>query len=284
MLLAVSSIVDTGARGTAARRSMRRADAISDASVHGLLTVNERTALFFHPLLRDLLIRRFKELTGETRARAPRQVPAICSTPTSGTRRSRSAELSLRRRASSRTRSTVALDDLLEAGPHKQPGAVGRSRRERRESKGGLIDYAEAELRLRQGDFDRSLALAACAGDALAGDLCSARPPSWPRRSAHLATRPRTAGQAPRRSQQDSATDTANARRSPLAALLVGRGRPSSPDAEQFALALSEANDGSHNHALRIATAKVYLGFNYGKLRERVDAAEECVALADTCG
>jgi hypothetical protein len=57
--------------------------------VRGLLAVTESTALFFHPLLRDLLVRRFKEIAGET-PEPPRQVPPPLMTKPFGTRRSRS--------------------------------------------------------------------------------------------------------------------------------------------------------------------------------------------------
>ena len=52
----------------------------------------------------------------------------------------------------------------------------------------GLIDYAEAELCLREGEFDRSIALGGCAGSTLDGDL-AARAYLVAARSAHLANR-----------------------------------------------------------------------------------------------
>src|SRR5262249_8957943 len=81
----------------------------------------------------------------------------------------------------------VALDDLLEAG---RTSSLERWVTAARAAgaQTGALDYAEAELRLRGGDFDRALALAACAGNALAGDL-AARAHLVAARSAHLGNR-----------------------------------------------------------------------------------------------
>lgn len=274
MLLAVSSIVDTGDAELLLGEASARG-AISEASVKGIITVNERTGLFIHPLLRDLLIRSFKELTGETRREFLEKCRRLLDSNLWDEALS-VAELSCDAEFTADAM-TVALDELLEAG---RTSSLERWVLAARKggTKGGVIDYAEAELRLRQGDFDHSLALAACASDALAGDLCT-RAHLLAAKAAHLATRPELRARHVT-AAEDSAT-TPRTHADLLWLRFLSAADTESPDAEQFALALSEANDGSHNHALRIATAKVYLGFNYGKLRERVDAAEECVALAD---
>src|SRR5262249_54904805 len=144
--------------------------AISNASVHGLVAVRERTALFFHPLLRDLLIRRFTEVSDETR----RRLLAHCR---------RLLNHDLWDEALAVTEHSldptfiadavaVALDDLLAAGRSSSLDRWVTAARNAGVA-GGLIDYAEAELRLRQGGFDRSIALGGCAGNNLDGDLAA---------------------------------------------------------------------------------------------------------------
>ena len=68
----------------------------------------------------------------------------------------------------------VALDDLLAAGRTSSLDRWVTAAR-KAEVEGGVIDYAEAELRLRQGSFDQSLALGGRAGDTLAEILRPAR-------------------------------------------------------------------------------------------------------------
>jgi LuxR family maltose regulon positive regulatory protein len=274
-LLAVSSVVDTRRAelllGTAEAR-----DAVSNASVHGLLAVNESTSLFFHPLLRDLLVRRFQEITGETR----RGLLNTCRRLVD--HRLWDEALSVGElshdRAFIAAALAVALDDLLEAGRTSSLDRWVTAARSA-EAQGGLIDYAEAELRLREGAFDRAIAFGGFAGSTLAGDL-AARAHLVAARSAHLAHHAKVrdnhlslASELPMEPKTE-----ADLRWLCCAAATEDE----SPNAEQLAEELSRVNYQTHDHALRVATANLYLGFERGPLREHIEAAKGRVALVDS--
>ena len=55
-----------------------------------------------------------------------------------------------------------------------------------------------------------------------------------------------------------------------------------SPNADQLADELLRLDYQTHDHALRVANANLYLGFERGPLREHIEAAQGCVALVDT--
>ena len=142
-----------------------------------------------------------------------------------------------------------------------------------------MIDYAEAELRLRQGGFDRAIALGGCAGDALCGDL-AARAHLVAARSAILASRT-----ALRDNHLASAIKfvaqprtESNLKWLRLAAAIEDE----LPDADQLADELMRVDDRTHDHALRVATANLHLGFNRGPLRPHLEVAEASVTLVDT--
>src|SRR5262249_79709 len=152
---------------------------------HGLLAVNERTALFFHPLLHDLLVRQFTQMPQETRQAVLDKCQRLLEhrlweEALSVGERSLDAEFIAESLG-------VALDDLMAAGSTSRRDRWVTAAR-RAEVDGGLIDYAEAELQLRQGGFERSIALGGFAGRTLGGDL-AARAHLVAARSAHLARR-----------------------------------------------------------------------------------------------
>ena len=275
MLLSVSSIVDIGRAELLLGDGTAR-EAVANASVHGLLAVREQTSVFFHPLLRDLLIRRFTELSAEQRARLLARCQRLLEhrlwdEALSVAEQSLDAEFIADAIA-------VALDDLLATG---RTSSLDRWVTAARNAgvEGGLIDYAEAELRLRQGSFDRSLALGACAGDSLTGDL-AARAHLVAARSAHLASR------ATLRDNHLSFASkllteprtTADLRWLRLAASIEDE----RSDADQLADELSRTDYRTHDHALRVATANLHFGLSRGPLRQHLEAAEGCVALVDT--
>jgi ATP/maltotriose-dependent transcriptional regulator MalT len=275
VLLAVSSIDDTSRARLLLGDGAAR-EAISNASTHGLLAVSEGTALFFHPLLRELLIRQFTEASDETR----RGLLVKCGSlldhslwneALSVGEHSLDAEFIL-------DAITVALDDLLKAGRSSsldrwvtaaRNAAVG----------GGLIDYAEAELRLRQGRFDRSIALGRWAGETLSGDL-AARAHLVAARSANLTNRATL--------RDDHLSSASKAAQDPKteADLLWLRFAASIEDersnAGEIADQLLRIEQETHDYALRVATAELHLGFEQGPLRAHVEAAESRVALVDS--
>jgi ATP/maltotriose-dependent transcriptional regulator MalT len=183
MLLAVASVTDVevarsvlGGRGDAE---------LEDAVARGLVAITERKSLSLHPLLRELLIRRFGEAGGEARdtllERCRRLVDerrwdeALCV-----------AEIA-KDSAFVTEAIGAALDDLLDAGRTSSLQrwvAAARSAG----AEGGLIDYAESEALLRANELDRALAFATQAASSLEGDL-AARAHLVAGQSAHLTDR-----------------------------------------------------------------------------------------------
>jgi len=274
-LLAVSSIDDADRAELLLGETPAR-EAISNASVHGLLAVSG-TSLFFHPLMRDLLVHRFEETAADTRRALLEKCRRLIDHRLWDEALS-VGELSLDA-GFIVDAMTVGLDDLLGAGRTKTLERwVSAARNAGAE--GGVVDSVEAELNFRQGHFDHALALASCAGDALAGDL-AARAHFVAARAAHLAGR---------LVLRDSHLEAA--RRSATAPRTVGDVRwlriataveAGLTNTEQLTEELLQVEDERHEHVLRVASAELYRGFLEGQLRERVEAAEGRVALVDTC-
>ncbi len=275
MLLAVSAIVDR-VQAEQLLGEPAAAAAIDDGSARGVIAVTGSTDLFFHPLLRDLLIRRFSELSVESRApllmRCRRLLKhRLWDEAVTVAEHSRDAEFIADAIA-------AALDELLAAG---RTSSLERWVALAREAgaRGVPIDYAEAELRFRQGRFDQSIALGGCAGHALSGDL-AARAHLVSARSAHLANRA-----ALRDKQLSLASGLATEPRTEAELRwlrFVTSMEDERPGADQLADELSEVEEHTHDHALRIANANLQLGLRRGPLREALASAEGCVALVDT--
>jgi LuxR family maltose regulon positive regulatory protein len=183
MLLAVAAVTDVEAARTALAANAD--DAIEEAVARGLLAVTDRKSLSLHPLLRELLIRRFDGADAETRQtllsqsrrllEARRWDEALCV-----------AEAA--RDADFVTEAIeAALDDLLAAGRTSSLQrwvAAARSAG----AEGGLIDYAEGEAFLRSNGLDQAMALGTQAAQSLRGDL-AARAHLVASRAAHLTDR-----------------------------------------------------------------------------------------------
>lgn len=183
MLLAVASVTDvevarlvlgTGGDGL-----------LEDAVARGLLAVTDRKSLSLHPLLRELLLRRFGAADGAARdvllsrcrrlLGARRWDEALCV-----------AEIG-KDSAFVTEAIGAALDDLLAAG---RTSSLQRWVAAARAAcaEGGLIDYAESEALLRADELDGAMAFGAQAAGSLEGDL-AARAHLVAGRSAHLADR-----------------------------------------------------------------------------------------------
>ena len=183
MLLAVASITDIEVA-----RSVLGANAdgpMEDAVACGLLTITERKSLSLHPLLQELLIRRFQEADAETRKTQLSRATRLFDL------RRWDEALSVSEVAGDATFATealgAALKDLLAAGRTNSLErwvAAARSSG----SEGGLIDYAESEALLRGNELDQAITLATQAAGSLEGDL-AARAHLVAGRSAHLADR-----------------------------------------------------------------------------------------------
>jgi len=275
MLLAISSIADTS-RAELLLGEVEAHKAVSNGSVHGLLAVNDRTELFFHPLMRDLLIRGFTEAADETR----RGLLAKCRYLLDHRLWDEALAVSERSLDSAFVADAIAaaLDDLLTAG---RTGSLERwvSAARNAEAVGGLIDYAEAELHLRQGGFDQSIALGGFAGNTLTGDL-AARAHLVAARSAHLANRGTVC--------ESHLSDASKLVTEPRTEAAISWLRfaasidDEKADADQWAVELKRLDDKTHDHALRVATANLNLGLLDGPLGEHIEAAEVSVALIET--
>jgi ATP/maltotriose-dependent transcriptional regulator MalT len=183
MLLAVTSVSD----GEVARAVLGpTADNLLEEAVKlGLLAVTERNVLSLHPLLRELLIRRFENADAETRT----ALLLRCRTLFEGHRWDEALSVAeIARNASFATDAVdAALNDLLAAGRTsslRRWVAAARAAG----AGGGLIDYAESEALLRGNKLDEALALATQATGTLEGDLF-ARAHLVAGRSAHLMDR-----------------------------------------------------------------------------------------------
>ncbi|HKU56239.1 MAG TPA: LuxR C-terminal-related transcriptional regulator [Gaiellaceae bacterium] len=183
MLLAVASVSDIEIARSALGAG---ADSmLEDAVARGLLAVTERRSLSLHPLLRELLTRRFGEADTET------QETLLSRGRTLLAGRHWDEALCVAEIARDSAFATeaigAALDDLLASGRTSSLQRwVAAARAAGAE--GGLIDYAESEALLRANELDRALAFAAQATLSLDGDL-AARAHLVAGRSAHLTDR-----------------------------------------------------------------------------------------------
>jgi hypothetical protein len=180
MLLAVAGASDLDVATTLLGASAEAV--LEDAVGRGLVAVTERRSLSLHPLLRELLIGRFGEADASTREALLAQSRSLFAA-------SRWDEaLSVAEIANDAAFVTeaigAALDDLLAAG---RTSSLERWVTAARAAgaEGGLIDYADSEVLLRRGEFDRALGIASVASQSLAGDL-SARAHLVSARAAHL--------------------------------------------------------------------------------------------------
>jgi LuxR family maltose regulon positive regulatory protein len=273
MLLAVASVVDVDRAGQLLGEGADTA--LAEASARGLIALTDRNSLFFHPLLRDLLIRRFIETAGEERARLLARCRRLFE------HRLWDEALSVGERSLDAhfiaDAIAVALDDLLAAG---RTSSLERWARAARASKaeGGLIDYVEAELRLRQGAFDRALALSTRAARQLAGDL-AARAHLVAARSAHLWNRTEVRDKHLVHAGLLVGTlkTEADLRWMRFAASAIDE----RPEAEALFADLESIEPRTVDHELRVATAQVHLGLMRGPLAEWIQAAEPTVTLVD---
>ena len=184
MLLAVASVTEVEVARTLLGAVTDTL--IAESVIRGLAVVAERKALSLHPLLRELLIRRFGEANVETRETLLSRSRLLFEA------RRWDEALSVAEIARDARFATeaiaAALDDLLAAGRTSSLQrwvAAARSAG----AEGGLIDYAESEALLRGNDLDRAMALATQAAGSLEGDLL-ARAHLVAGRSAHLTDRP----------------------------------------------------------------------------------------------
>lgn len=273
MLLAVASVVDIDR----AERLLGdgAAAALDDASARGLISIANRNSLFFHPLLRDLLIQRFTEVDAGERPRLLSRCRRLFD------HRLWDEALSVGELSQDpdyiADAIAVALDDLLAAG---RTSSLERWVLAARKAKaeGGLVSYAESEYLLRCGDFDAAVAVARQAVRELERDE-AARANLLAARAAHLGNRPSV-----RDRHLESAAELATepATRADLVWLkLAAAAASAEPTADALFAQLEELPATGYDHALRVATGQIHMGLLYGNLDARLEDAEANIAGLD---
>jgi LuxR family transcriptional regulator, maltose regulon positive regulatory protein len=207
MLLAVASITDVGVARAVLGENAETV--IDDAVARGLVAVTDRNSLLLHPLLRELLMRRFEEADDATRVASLSRARKLFD------KRRWDEALSVSEAAQDPAFVTEAigagLDDLLAAG---RTSSLQRWVAAARASgaEGGLIDYAESEALMRGDELDGAMALATQAARSLEGDL-AARAHLVACRAGHLSERSEAAEEhaesAAALARQDSTRETA---------------------------------------------------------------------------
>jgi LuxR family maltose regulon positive regulatory protein len=272
MLLAVASITDIEVA-----RAVLGADAdevMEDALASGLVAITERKSLSLHPLLRELLIRRFQEADLKTRSLQLVRARRLFS------QRRWDEALSVSEVADEASFITeaigAALDDLLATGRTnslKRWVAAARSSG----ADGGIIDYADSEARLRSDDLDRAMALATQAARSLEGDL-AARAHLVAGRSAHLTDR-----WAMVEAHGELAAQLANTQTTREGALwlhfLAGLALEST-DLRERLDQFKDSARGATQQSLMVASGDLWLAELEGSLEGAIDGARRALSVA----
>jgi LuxR family maltose regulon positive regulatory protein len=272
MLLAVASVTDIHV----ARRVLGAvADGVMDDAVaRGLVAVTDHKSLSLHPLLRELLTRRFEDADDETREtllsrsrklfELRRWDEALCV-----------AEVA--KNAAFATEAIgAALDDLLTAGRTSSLQrwvAAARSAG----AEGGLIDYAESEALLRADELDAALALGTQAAQSLDGDL-AARAHLVAGRAAHLTDRCELA-----EGHTESAAETAKAPKTREGALWLRFIAGYSAEATDLRDRLDQFKAGALpgiQQSLNVASGELSLSHFEGNLDQAIDGARAALLIA----
>jgi LuxR family maltose regulon positive regulatory protein len=272
MLLAVASISDLEVArmvlGVGAN------DLIEDAVSRGLLGVADRRTISLHPLLRELLIRRFAEADTSVREGLLSRCRSLFAA------RLWDEALCVAEEALDAAFVTeavaAALDDLLAAGRTsslKRWVAAARTAG----AEGGLIDYAESEALLRGADFDRAMALATQAAGSLDGDL-AARAHLVAGRSAHLLDRSR-------RNERHAdlaaaAAETAETREEALWLRFVLAFERQEQDLRRQLDEFRASSETGLKQSLRLATGELCIAMVDGGLTDALNDARSVIAIA----
>jgi DNA-binding NarL/FixJ family response regulator len=271
MLLAVASVTDVEVARSVLGRNGEKL--VEEAVARGLLAVTGGKALSLHPLLRELLIRRFGEADVKARGtllshcrrllEARRWDEALCV-----------AEVTTDA-AFVMEAIAAALDELLAAGRTSSLQrwvAAARSAG----AEGGLIDYAESEALLRADKLDGALAFAARASGSLDGDL-AARAHLVAGRSAHLSDRWQLAIE-----HAESATalaDTPQTREEALWVRFLGSREGRVPDLRRRLDDFKATARPGLKHALRSAAGAITFAEIEGGLSSSLDLARVALAM-----
>src|SRR5437763_9167883 len=274
MLLAVASVTDVEVARCVLGSS---ADSVMDDAVaRGLVAITDSKSLSLHPLLRELLTRRFEDAADGTReallARGRklfelrRWDEALCV-----------AEVA--KNAAFATEAIgAALDDLLAAGRTSSLQRwVAAARTAGAE--GGLIDYAESEALLRADELDAAIALATQAARSLDGDL-AARAHIVAGTSAHLTDRP---DRTQRHAELAAASaDAPQTREGALWLPLLGGQARQAPDLKKRLEAFQTIARTGLKQSLMIATAELLVAELEGGVEDALEDARGVLRLART--
>lgn len=274
MLLAVAAITDVEVATSVLGPNAD--EVIDDAVARGLAALTNQKSLSLHPLLRELLTRRFEEADPDTReaqlSRARRlfdlsrwdealSVSEIAHDPAFATEAI-----------------SAALDDLLAAGRTSSLQrwvAAARSAG----AEGGLIDYAESEALLRANELDQAMVLAAQAAGSLEGDL-AARAHLVAGTSAHLTDRPdRTELHAERAAATAEAPDTCEGA---LWLRFLGASAQQAPDLTERLEGFREAARSGLKQSFMLATGELSVAELEGGVEHALDDARAVLRLTKT--
>jgi LuxR family transcriptional regulator, maltose regulon positive regulatory protein len=271
MLLAVASVTDV----EIARGLLDTPDAVlADAVARGLVSVTDHKSLSLHPLLRELLIRRFEDAADEIRETELSRARKLFEL------RRWDEALCVAEVAKSAAFATeaieAALDDLLAAGRTSSLQrwvAAARSAG----AEGGLIDYAESEALLRGNELDAAIALATQAAGSFEGDL-AARAHLVAGTAAHLTDRPtRTEFHAHLAAASAQRPGT---REGALWLLFLRAGVGQAPDLNERLENFRTATRSGLKQSLMIATAQLTLAELEGGVQEALGDARAVLELA----
>jgi len=270
--LAVASVTDVDV----ARRILGPAAdrVLDDAVARGLVAVTDHKSLSLHPLLRELLTRRFEDADDGTREDLLSRSRKLFEL------RRWDEALCVAEAAKNATFATeaigAALDDLLTAGRTSSLQrwvAAARSAG----AEGGLIDYAESEALLRADELDAALALGTQAAQSLAADL-AARAHLVAGRAAHLTDRCELAEE-----HAASAAETASAQKTREGALWLRFVAGYSTEAADLRDRLDQFKAGALpgiQQSLNVASGELSLSHFEGNLDQAIDSARAVLLIA----
>jgi LuxR family maltose regulon positive regulatory protein len=246
---------------------------LEEARQKGLVQIEDDGALSMHPLFRDLLLSRLRGSDDNRIAEVVEQLRSLIDARRWDEALAVAEAVPEREFVSTALR--CALPELVRSGRAatlRRWTDVGRAAG----AHGGLVDYADAEVALRDADFDRAIALSERAAQALTGDL-AARAHALAAQGANLTDR------ATRAHRHLSAAARLSSSLETRQAALWGRFNQAVDQQRRNAprrlAAFELASDGSVEHRVRTAHGRLSLALLEGEIEARIGDAE--VALTE---
>jgi ATP/maltotriose-dependent transcriptional regulator MalT len=265
-LVAAASIGDLSTAELVLGESTSRI--FEDAHRRGLMQLEDDGAVSLHPLLRDLLLNRLSGRPNNLRVDLIQQLRPLITARRWDESLAASEALPDQEFVSTALRS--ALPELVRTGrvaTLRRWSAVGRSA----DAEAGLLDYADAEIALRDANFDRAIALGENAARTLSGDLAS-RAHVLAAQGANLTER------ATRAQRHLSAAEQLSETPETRQAALWGRFNQAldhqRPTASKRLWAFARASDESVEHRIRVAHGRLSLALLDGRIETRIRDAE----------